>query len=225
MSTFGNTPTTTDYGGAGNFTVLTGTGPPTDATAALGEFYIDTQTNTLYGPKMAPGSTFYGPNVRATQQTPDGTTNLGGAMSLGSWMTITSTTGARAVALRFHKASGGVAGSSRSLRLYILGGTLVASTTTSNETIGGWQEAPLATPVTLNYATSYVVVYDWPEGLPVSYGGTVSSASTVITYGGCRYQGAIGGYPTSAGSATLGTDMVVQVTTTGSWPTALKSAP
>lgn len=225
MSTFGNTPTTSDYGGSGNFTVLTGTGAPTDATGTLGQFYMDTLTNTLYGPKMPPGSTFYGQNIRAHQLTIDGATGLTN-QSLGTRMTITSTTGARAIALRFYKWPG-TGGSSRGMRLYVLGGTLLASTATSSETSGGWQEALLATPVTLTYNTTYVVVYDWPQTTDIAFtvSPSTSSASTVITYGGSQYQGAIGGYPASAGSSGLCSDMVLQVTTTGSWPTALKSAP
>src|SRR4030095_4097068 len=33
--------------------ILTGTGPPTAATGVEGDYYIDTDTDTLYGPKLA----------------------------------------------------------------------------------------------------------------------------------------------------------------------------
>jgi hypothetical protein len=225
MSSFGSASTTSDYGG--NFTVITGTGAPADVTGQVGQFYMDTAANTLYGPKRDPGAgAYYGANIRAHQLVPDGTTALSN-QSMGSRMTITSTTGAHAVGLRFYKTSGGVAGSSRGLRLYLFGGTLLASTATSNETTGGWQEARLASPVSLSANAAIVVAYDWPETTNISFtsGGAVSSAPSVITYGGSQYQGAIGGYPASAGTSGLCADVILQVLTTAVWPVALISAP
>lgn len=191
----------------------------------LGNFYVDTLTNTMYGPKVPPDTISYGPSIRA-HPPQVGATSLTN-QSLGTRATVVSTTGARAIALRFYKTAGGVAGASRSLRLYKTDGTLLASTTTSNETAGGgWQEAALATPVTIAYNTGIVMVYDWPLSTDISFAGTAaSSASTVITYQGSQYQGAIGGFPPSTGSSPLMADVVLQVLTVGAWPMALKSAP
>ena len=41
--------------GTAGATVLSGSGTPTAGLGAIGDFYLDTSTNTLYGPKTAGG--------------------------------------------------------------------------------------------------------------------------------------------------------------------------
>jgi hypothetical protein len=53
--------------------ILTGTGPPTAVTGVNGDYYIDTDTDTMYGPKLATGQPG-GPEFVCTLANPNGDT-------------------------------------------------------------------------------------------------------------------------------------------------------
>ncbi|MFT4287706.1 DUF4082 domain-containing protein [Nocardioides sp.] len=81
-------------------------------------------------------------------------------------------------ALRFYKGTGN--GGSHVGSLWNSAGDLLASVTFTDETSSGWQQATLASPVSLDAGTTYVVSYLAPQG---HYASTPGLLSTPLTSG------------------------------------------
>jgi hypothetical protein len=200
----------------GGSTILTGTGPPTAGTGAEGDYYIDTDADTLYGPKAG---SVYGPD-----ESPLGayspTLVLSGSYSTASRLKFL--VGGQITALRFYRAAASTA-TSRTLKLWrVSTGTLVASAVTASESGQGWITATLATPFAVNANDEFWAGYD-ESGSVIYSGGVASGVPTHITVLGSAY-GAIGSLPATPDPGTqygYG-DVVFQPATVEIWPVAMQ---
>jgi trimeric autotransporter adhesin len=197
-------------------TILTGSGAPTVAVGVEGDYYIDTDTDTLYGPKA---SSVYGP-----AESPLGayspTLVLSGSYSTASRLKFL--VGGQITALRFYRAAASTA-TSRTLKLWrVSTGTLVASAVTAGESGEGWITATLATPFAVNANDEFWAGYD-ESGSTIYSGGAASGVPTHITVLGSAY-GAVGSLPATPDPGTqygYG-DVVFQPATVEIWPVAMQ---
>lgn len=83
----------------------------------------------------------------------------------------------RVRALRFFKGLG-TTGTNRLALYAVSGGQQLAVVTSRNETMSGWQQVALATPVTLTAGATYVVALHTSTGHVVSSGGALAAART-----------------------------------------------
>ncbi|MEV4277848.1 DUF4082 domain-containing protein [Actinoplanes xinjiangensis] len=170
----------TAYGAGTNTVTFT----PSAALAAS-----TTYTATVSGARDAAGNTMTGtswtfttaaapsgPNcpcsvwpASATPGTPADTETA--AVELG--MKFRSDVAGRITGIRFYKGSGN--SGTHVGRLWSSTGTLLGSVTFSGETATGWQQATLATPVTITAGTTYVVSYHAPNGRYAFDGGFFAS--------------------------------------------------
>src|SRR5262245_19444166 len=204
----------------GGFEILTDTVPPADAVGATGDFYINSTTDIMYGPKAPPGGGF-GSAVRPfAASTP---TNQGGApYNIGD--TFKFTAKGRITALRFWRDAS--APTTHEVYLWRTTGAQVAHVTTTGEpaTAAGWVEVPLPTPVAVAVNDQLVVSRDVPTGDHVWYvnGPPSASADPTISWVIANYIATLGLYPSTTQAIFCSTDVVFEPETTVMWPVALE---
>lgn len=214
MGQFGDALTADEAYGS---VILTGSGPPADATGQVGNFYIDTAGKTMYGPKSDVATLDYLMSYGLLGQTfetaPTGMNTFG--------MRMRTVTAVKITALRFLR--GGSNKTSRSLGLWRTDTqALLASTTTSGETGSGWVSAALATPVDLPADFAFRVGYH--EDVTVSrMGSTPASKTPALTLqGGCSQSGTSLAFPSADTTYAYPAD--VECRRLSVWPMAMRSA-
>jgi len=198
--------------------ILTGTGVPPNALGTDGDFYIDTDTDIMYGPKTTEGS--FGAAVRPFAATvPDSVT--GGPYNIGD--TLKFTAAGQITALRFWRAVG--APPSHEVYLWRLDGTLVAHVTSAGEpSPAGWIEVPLPTPIAVAVNDQFVVSRDVPTGDMIAYINSPSaSAEPSISRVQGDYTATLGAFPATTQAVYCTTDVVFQRLTATIWPVAMEA--
>src|SRR5262245_16989297 len=177
----------------GGFEILTDTVPPANAVGAAGDFYINTVTDIMYGPKGVAGSSFGSP-VRPFATSPP--TSQGSApYNIGDTFKFTAV--GRITALRFWRHATGP--TSHEVYLWKTNGTQVAHVTTTGEspTQAGWVEVALPTPVAVAVNDQFVVSRDVPTGDAIWYinGPPGASADPTISWVLANYTSTLTAFP------------------------------
>ena len=204
-------------GEGGGTHILAGTAPPTDELGGVGDFYLDTDDQILYGPKQADTGGLEPPVNTMGTVTPSNV--FGGGFSIGQFFTLNQA--GQVTGLRFYKTAN--AATSRTLKLWNQAGSTVLGTGTTTEVAGasGWVEATLGTPVTVTVGQIVVASYDAPE----SYGfvpTTPTSLVTSVTIGLCSY-GGLTGFPSSTRDGSHFVDLIFRAEQI-IWPVGLIGA-
>jgi len=179
-----------------------------------GDFYIDTSTSTMYGPKAA---SVYGADESPLGGTP--TNTLAGGYATASRFKFL--VDGRIIALKFYRSSASTQ-TSRTLKLWKPDGTLVASAVTAGETGQQWITATLATPYVVTANDELHVGYDEPASLMYS-GPRTSLVPAHVTILGSAY-GGLGSFPTNFDPGTMYGygDVVFDPATQAIWPIAMQ---
>jgi len=209
--------------GAPGSIIHSGSGPPADALGIDGDYYIDADTDTLYGPKTPPGGAYGEPERPFAAITPDSTG--GGPYDIGDL--IRFNVSGRITALRFFRHS--TAPASHAVYLWRSSGTLAATVTTTGEPAAlQWIEVALPTPVLVTSGEQCIVARDVTGGAdPAMYHSVAGVSSTTdVTWVGGRYTSTLGGFPDLLLAVNFcGTDVVFEPTSDVVWPVAMQSGP
>lgn len=212
-------------GGGGGTTILDGIGPPSTGVGQDGDYYLDTASDTLYGPKDSAG--YDSPRFTNTDtDVPD--TTMTGVYRLGMeyrFLVAGQITGAR---WRREATSDATP---KQMFLFRADGTFVANTVFTSETAGvaGWVRASFVTPISLNPSEQWVIAFDIPSTGPVGY--TASPGPTMLdptkaTYIQARYVATVGGttFPNTV-QANVNRFVDIEFRPAGSniWPVAMES--
>lgn len=202
--------------GGGGTIILNGHGPPSAAIGEDGNYYLDVDSDILYGPKAAAGF-----GASRTLQTGPPTQPAGQSYEMGE--TFEMRTNGQIVAARFYRHSGS-SYTSRALRLYNpVNQALIAQTATTTEgsTFQGWVQAAFATPI--SYAANQRFIISYAENTICLYesgiGTSADPASATIIEG--RYGSPLVDFPENSGAFNFYTDLVVQPVTGEVWPVAM----
>src|SRR5262252_4058684 len=198
--------------------ILTGTEAPADTLGTDGDFYINTATDIMYGPKAPPGA--YGPPIRPFA-TVVPTTFGGSPYNIGD--TLRFTRAGRITGLRFYRAT--AAPAAHTVYLYKADGTLLATVhTTTEPAIAGWIEVALTTPVAVAVNDQVVVSRDLPSGDSIPYiGGPPGITPVEVTWVCGNYSATLGAFPATTQGAWCSTDVVFEMPSTDTWPVALEA--
>jgi Domain of unknown function (DUF4082) len=206
---------------SGGSTILSGTSTPTAGTGAVGDYYLDTDDRTLYGPKNA--ETF-GPSESFLSGTPASDVATGALeFTWGNRFQVLAS--GQITGLRFYR-SGTTSQTSRLIRLWDDAGALLASATTTGESGVGWHTATFATPVAVTagayyragYGTAINTRYVHTSGNPVSASPNFANITG-------KYSGGQGVFPASDNAQNVFMDVIYQPAGPPVWPVALKSVP
>lgn len=223
MSTFG-TYLTTSESPAAVTPIHVGTAAPSAGVGRDGDFYLQTTTATLFGPKNDPDSGWA--SVRG-HPTPTIAGDFGGQYIMGQ--RITTVTAGRIAGIRMYKAASD-GQTSRAVRLYnaTTQALLASATLQESATLNTWNEVTFPTPTTATAGQVFMACYDWTAGGYSKYGSSmpVSTQPSYVTYGQCGYQPGSNAYP---GAQSTTYDLLVDVVfqyqgAPQVWPVALKSA-
>lgn len=204
----------------GGGAIFSGVGPPSDVLGASGDFYLDTESDILYGPKaLGPGYLISASATPAVSQPGDyrlaNTFKLLGAGAING--------------ARFWRNAGSVQ-TSRSLYLY--DDTTQALLATSNPTVEGsgqvgWIEATFPTPVAVTANQVFAIAYDEPNNNSYANGAALVGDPLVVSALGAKWAVPAGAplYPiTSSGAFNFFTDLLFQPAGAADevWPIALQ---
>jgi hypothetical protein len=197
-------------------TILTGSGVPPATTGVTGDFYIDTATDIMYGPKEAAGlgPLVQGWETRAPQPADVNVTPYAAAT------TIKFPYPGYINALRFYHHSNDPT-TTRVMKLWKLDQTLVAQTAASSE--GGlpsqWVELPLATPYVVAANDQLIVGYDYANaGVGVTPPPASDAPELVFVQSGYNSGGS---FPSIVANYYWFTDVTFQRGATDLWPVAI----
>jgi trimeric autotransporter adhesin len=199
-------------------TILSGVGAPSDTIGVDGDYYIDTDTDTMYGPKSSGGG--FGAAESAWEAVVPAIAGAGGDFTLGARLRFPAS--GRITALRhWHVASSGTV--SRSVKLWRLPAqTLVATATTAESGFpDGWVETPLATPVLVSANEELVAAYDLPNTAFAAQSPAPASDTPRIVFVEGRH-GSLGTYPTTVSTSFWGIDVTFEPSTAIVWPVAMQ---
>ena len=180
-----------------------------------GDFYLDQNTDTLYGPKAESGS---GTAVSSmASKTPDQILPYDG--SIGQHLIFNAP--GQITALRYYRGAANTL--ARPLKLWTVTGTLLGLVTTS-ETVGfeGWFEAPIA-PQVVTAGQTFVASYDVNAGDKYSYSATTPTSDTADITIGLSCYGTANVFPATTRAAGHFADVVL-FKGTAVWPIAMSSA-
>ena len=195
--------------------ILVGSGPPADATGEAGDFYLDQDSNTLYGPKSAAGA------VRAFDTRSPNNSVTGNPDPLVSGNQLTFAVAGQITHLWFYRAANSTQ-TTHTLRLWnATTKALLGTATTTAESGSAWVSAALGAPVQVAAGDSLMVSIDFVVGDAYLYrlSGAASDEAN-ITFNGSFYSQTLGTFPDQSNGATV--NMFTDVTfTTPLWGTAL----
>ena len=204
-------------------TILSGTAVPATDLGFQGYYYVDTDSNTMYGPKSA-GT----PAVGAAETFLTGTALEQGTAEFNDWsfgLRFRVLTSGRVTAIRWQRAPSSTQ-TSRTLRLWSDSGTKLAEVVTTGETATptGFRTATLSTPVTLQAGKYYRLGLGVEDGKYVAY--TDSQPTTTnphfTSLAGYYNQNALGGFPNETFARNYFIDVVFEPDVEiGTWPTAI----
>ena len=203
-------------------TILDGVGPPSDATGAVGDYYLDSVGQDFYGPKA--DVTYNVAENGQVDSTPPSTS--GGGAGLGcdyKFLRDGRITGAR-----FYRNPASTV-TTRRLRLYTGAGVLVATSNPTTEVTGtgGWTTAVFPSPVLVTANQIYSTVFDKVAADAIFYYGSVTTLvdPTAVTFMGGRF-GNLTEFPGSpAAGSNYYVDVIWQKTATGRWPLSIPGGP
>jgi hypothetical protein len=145
--------------GADGSVILSGSGAPTAVDGEAGDYYIDTDTDTMYGPKAASGISYLPAEYMIVSSTvPGNQQSLDGRVS----NVFKVLKNGRITGARFYR----VAGSTQTARsLYLFDDTTHALLATSNLTAetpgtGGWFGATFPTPIAVVANQQLCIAYE-----------------------------------------------------------------
>jgi hypothetical protein len=196
---------------------LSGLGPPATSLGQPGDYYIDTQTSIMYGPKAsaAPPPSYSLSAFTPAQHWTDGT-----GYTFGLRYTVVDT--GNIVTLRFWRSNASTI-TSRVITLWNpTTQAVIAQTQPTSETSGfdGWVEAAFATPVAVAAGTS-VVASMWDKaGVQTSGLPTSGTTHTTITSAQSK-QSATDVYPSVAENQNYFVD--IGWVSAAAWPVAMQS--
>lgn len=216
----GATSTVPGPPGAPGTTILSGTGAPADTLGIAGDYYIDTDTDTMYGPRLA---TALGPaasafSSKAATASAVGDYQIGNRIRFNRAGVVTG--------IRIWRVAG-VAVTSRVGRLWNFSTQALLGTTAATAETGlpeGWVTANFATPISVAINDEVVATFDT---LGQSFGSTAGTASTDtpdMTWIEGRYSVPSGpAFPSSLGGAGTNymADVVFQPRLASVWPVAI----
>lgn len=221
-----------ESGGGAGTTILTGAGPPLGSTGNEGDFYIDTATDIMYGPK---GATSVGPEysvMTATTFTDDGSSSY--SLGLKFRVTAGGLVGAKAWCA---PANAGTALNSWIISLWdTTTSTLTFQYTMTTPLVAGqWNTVRFPTPTPLVAGRVYVMCLYNPTGAHRSSQSWPAVTSPTLDSGPLHmlYSGEVGPngvfdplpnvYPANnwAGNSP-GISPIIQTAATATWPVALE---
>jgi hypothetical protein len=200
-------------GGASGTTILTGTVPPTSNDGNAGDYYVDTNLATLWGPKAA--------DAFGTSETARGT-SVPTAFTTGTYecgSLFTFNVSGRITALRHYRAGGDTL-TTRPITLWTAAGASVEVVNTSGETTtGAWVQVSLTTPVSVTAGQQFIV--SRPVGGNLAYESAPGGSAHITIVEG-RY----GGTPPTTSNAGFSylVDVAFQPLLGNLWPVALPQA-
>jgi hypothetical protein len=226
--------TTVVEGGGGGTAILSGTANPTGAVGAVGDYYLDTDDNILYGPKAATP-----PDGPDEYVTPSTVSSLGGPAMLG--MKHRFAVPGLVKGIRVFTPSAGSPSNVLEVHLFTGAGTLLASKDVADGTLtrNAWTTILFDAPVGVIAATTYIAAV-WTVGVftvggdAVSPGGAYPGATsgnvTMLADGvdglQATYHGTRDTCPTiDYGVASIAIAAVFTTGPASPWPVALKSVP
>jgi hypothetical protein len=202
--------------------IHSGSGPPDASIGVDGDYYVDTETDTLYGPKASAAGGF-GPAERMLPNTtpPSGTS---GDYTVGNRFTVA--TAGRITHLRYWHASA-CGGITHALSLWTDAGVKVAGTTdTPAAAFAGWREVVLPTPYVVTPSQVYRVSYT--VNGPVKYSAIAASLTPNLIFNEGYFEyGSSDLFPVNPGGADYSADVVYEAGSEGAetWPVAMQSGP
>jgi hypothetical protein len=211
--------------GGGGTTIISGSGVPTFADGAGGDYYIDTDTDTMYGPKSEAAY------LPAAYMIPTATVP-GNQQSLNARVgnVFKVLKAGRIGGARFYRYLSTT--TTRSLYLYDdVTHALLATSNPTVETLGiaGWFEATFPTPIVVAADQQLCIAYDDAAGNYFSSGLAPVTDPTDVTPIIARWGiPSGGGYPTTgSGAYNFFADLLWEVAPSASdtWPVAMESGP
>ena len=204
-------------GADGGTTILTGSGPPSVGVGTDGNFYLDQDADTLYGPK---GGVTYGPALMAfATKTPVSNVSAGGGYVIGNKFKMNAA--GTITALRFWKAA--TTATTRTLKLWSVPAETLLGQATTVEVSGatGWIEAAMDVPV--DVIVNQEVMVSWDEFQTYSYIDSVTASDvSQITLLAGHYGVTMGGYPPNGRAFNHFGDLVLRIPSAGdTWPVAM----
>jgi Domain of unknown function (DUF4082) len=165
--------TTSGPPGPGGRAIRTGVTPPTDADGQDGEYYLDQDSNVLYGPKNL------GSIGLMTALAPASSMDMEMGFLIGSLINFTSD--GQITALRYYRPAEAIRTTTQ-LFLYEVDGlvlTEVFSGGTSSESAEGWYEVALSPPMAVTSGQKMAVVFVLDEVDKIAAEGFESKASAM----------------------------------------------
>jgi Domain of unknown function (DUF4082) len=210
----------------GGTTILSGSGVPTNAVGDPGDYYIDTDTDTMYGPKIDVATAFLPAEYMIVPSTvPTNSQGLNGRVA-NVYQVLKQ---GRIIGARFWR----IISSTQTTRsLYLFDETTHALLATSNPTVEtasttGWVETTFSTPIPVSVNQQLCIAYDdvtanqFSAGLaPVTHPADVTS---IIARWGIPSGG---GFPlTGSGAYSFFVDLRWEIELVGidPWPVAMQS--
>lgn len=201
---------------AGGSTILTGAGAPTTPTGSVGNFYVDTTGDDLYGPKNAAG---FGADQRITVANAP-TADFSGSWCIGA--RITFVRAGQITKIRYTRLSTSAA--SLELRIWNSGGTQVGSTINVADVGTGAFETTLGAPVAVAAGSTYTFSIGSVNPFPFkSTAQEVVTSTTDCTFVGFFIGSSASTFPNVAESnRTVWVEPTYQPNV-GVWPLALET--
>jgi hypothetical protein len=198
-------------------TILTGVGPPGPATGAPGQYYIDTNTDTLYGPRLAEP---FGPPVTVLTGVPQGPS----AGPLEAGVKFVSTVAGRVTGVRFYR-SPTATDPTVTVDMWDMNSIKLGSGSGPGGA-EGFQTVSFATPVLVTAGTSYRVGLAVPGGSSYSRSDTgptlLPQTNAPVTLSNSCYSATAGAVPsTDSGATNFWVEPVFQPEAAGLWPVAM----
>ena len=200
-------------------TILTGSGRPGPDDGEPGQIYLDVDTDTIYGPKLANP---YG--LPETVLTGLPANYFAGPLEAGT--RFSSTVGGRVTGIQYYRAPGST-DTPVTVSMWDLAGYKLAMVTAAAGA-SGLQSIPLPTPVVIDAATSYrVSITIPPTGFYArtdSGPGTTPLVGDNVTLHSASYSTGLGANPsTDATPPNFWIEPVFEPIAPGLWPVALQS--
>ena len=216
--------------GPGGTVILSGTATPTAGTGATGDYYLDTDSNILYGPKAASTTGWGASQSGFTSQTPDEAAPLS-TVTVG--VDFFFAKAGRITALKFYRHASST--KTHTMRIWANSTTQAGSPLTMPTSGTGWVSATLSTPVTVTTGQTMRVSDEWstldtvwrygtrPAGDIVNGDVTVKDPAGAD---GSYYTSSPGSYPNLGTSSGYFVDVVFEAeVAVPPWPVALDGVP
>ena len=203
---------------AGGTLILDGVGLPDAAAGVIGNYYLDTVGQVLYGPKRDASGELEQPRyILLSTPTEQGAGTYALAMKYAVHV------GGQVIGARFWRYGPGTM-LSRTMRLYNSGHALVATSNPSTETAGydGWVEVTFPTPFVLAPGDTVTIAYD-EQGFKQTTGAPVIAEPSRISWVEGRYGTVWGEIPPNGVQTTYMADLLWQPASSA-WPVALIGA-